>query len=106
MAFRRILCAQPLHTPSATALPCSSSLLRAGPDAASHPPLCSQPENGYMCKWQDKKGKFIFKKHSYLEFGVEEDSILFLCVLFSYRTDTPLISYSDLKNLVFQALRQ
>lgn len=55
----------PVYNPStpqsATALTCSPSyLFRAGPDAASHPPLCSQPENGYMCKWQDEKGKFIF----------------------------------------------
>lgn len=55
-----IPCAQSFHTLSAAALTSPSSLLRAGPDAASHPPLCPHPENGYMCKWQDEKGKFIF----------------------------------------------
>lgn len=54
---------QPLRALGATAFICSHSyLFRAGPDAASHPPLCSQPENGYMCQWQDKKGKFYFLK--------------------------------------------
>lgn len=52
----------PLQAASALALTFSPSyLFRAGPDAASHPPLCSQPENRYRCQWQDKKGKFLFK---------------------------------------------
>lgn len=53
-----IPCAQPLHAPGAAVLTCSSCLFGARPHAASHPLLFSQPENGYMCKWQDKKAHF------------------------------------------------
>lgn len=50
----------PPHPKVPQPLPVLLHICSAGPDAASHPPLCSQPENGYMCKWQDEKGKFIF----------------------------------------------